>query len=232
MSAPESLSTKCFVESPRRNFPTHGADRCYDGNAHPRNFPAHQSLLSLHRSPKMIWSLLKRRKVNWRTNIGVTGAILFALCATALGQQSLPSPSASPSPSPAEASETTRPLYGLQGVLVETLDGKVVSSQSENEQFNPASTLKLATALVALQTFGPSHRFATGIWTDGTIDKTTGVLNGNLYISGRDPSFHYEHAVLLARELNGLGIKQVSGNLIVAPGFTMNFSPSASRSGS
>jgi D-alanyl-D-alanine carboxypeptidase/D-alanyl-D-alanine-endopeptidase (penicillin-binding protein 4) len=116
-------------------------------------------------------------------------------------------------------------------VLVETLDGKVVSSQSENDQFNPASALKLATALVALQTFGPSHRFATGVWTDGTLDKTTGLLTGNLYISGRDPSFHYEHAVLLARELNTIGIKQVSGDLIVAPGFTMNFSPSATRSG-
>src|SRR5262245_54113945 len=181
----------------------------------------------------MIWSLLKRRTLNWRLNIGLPCVVLFALCATALGQQPLPSASPTPSPSPSpEASETARPLYGYQGVLVETLDGKVVSSQSENEQFNPASTLKLATALVALQTFGASHRFATGVWTDGTIDKTTGVLTGNLYISGRDPSFHYEHAVLLAQELNGLGIKEVSGNLIVAPGFTMNFSASALRSGS
>src|SRR5262249_2859940 len=51
-----------------------------------------------------------------------------------------------------EPAETTRPLYGVQGVLVETLDGKVVSSQAENEQFNPASTMKLATALMALKT--------------------------------------------------------------------------------
>lgn len=116
-------------------------------------------------------------------------------------------------------------------MLVETLDGKVISSQAENEQFNPASTLKLATALVALKTLGASHRFATGVWSDGVIDKTTGKLNGNLYISGRNPSFHYEHAILLARELNNLGIKEVSGDLIVAPGFTMNFSPSATRSG-
>jgi D-alanyl-D-alanine carboxypeptidase/D-alanyl-D-alanine-endopeptidase (penicillin-binding protein 4) len=50
-------------------------------------------------------------------------------------------------------------------------------------------------------------------------------------MSGRDPSFHYEHGVLLARELNKLGIKQVTGDLIVAPGFTMNFSASATRSG-
>lgn len=157
-------------------------------------------------------------------------SVLMIVGAYSLALAQQPSPSPSPSPSP-EATETARPLYGLQGVLVETLDGKVVSSQSENEQFNPASTLKLATAYVALKTLGPSHRFATGVWTDGALDKTTGKLNGSLYISGRDPSFHYEHAILLARELNDLGIKEVSGDLIVAPGFTMNFSPSASRSG-
>lgn len=153
--------------------------------------------------------------------------MIFNVCAVTFAQQPLPSPWPSPSP----ATETLRPLYGVQGVLIETLDGKVVSNQAENEQFNPASNVKLATALVALRTLGAAHRFATGVWADGTIDKATGKLVGNLYISGRDPSFHYEHAVLLARELNKLGIKEVTGDLIVAPGFTMNFSPSATRSG-
>src|SRR5688572_33261018 len=122
-------------------------------------------------------------------------------------------------------------VYGLQGVLVETLDGKTVASQSEAENFNPASAIKLATALVALKTFGPQHRFTTGIWTTGTFDKSTGTLNGNLYISGRDPSFHYEHGVMIARQLNSLGIRTVIGNLVVAPGFTMNFNWSVRRSG-
>ena len=36
--------------------------------------------------------------------------------------------------------------------------------------------MKLATALVALRTLGPDHRFATGIWTDGVLDKATGVI--------------------------------------------------------
>ena len=130
-----------------------------------------------------------------------------------------------------EPTESPRPLYGVQGVLVETLDGQVVASQAENDQFNPASTLKLATALMALKTLGPDHRFATAVWTDGQLDKATGSLNGNLYVSGRDPSFHYEHAILLARELNTLGIRQITGGIFVAPGFTMNFSASAKRSG-
>ncbi|PWT94058.1 MAG: hypothetical protein C5B55_03305 [Blastocatellia bacterium] len=142
--------------------------------------------------------------------------------------QQQPSPSPSPTTAP---SEETRPLYGFQGVLIETLDGKVVSSQNASQQFNPASTIKLATALVALRTLGPEHRFATAVWTDGTLDKTTGIVNGSLYISGRDPSFHYEHAVLLAHELNQLGITQFTGGLFVAPGFTMNFDWSVQRSG-
>jgi D-alanyl-D-alanine carboxypeptidase/D-alanyl-D-alanine-endopeptidase (penicillin-binding protein 4) len=36
---------------------------------------------------------------------------------------------------------------------------------------------------------------------------------------------------MLARQLNDLGIRTVTGNLIVAPGFTMNFAWSAQRSG-
>jgi len=153
---------------------------------------------------------------------------LLGLILIVAGSAAAQVPVESPSPAP---SETARPLYGLQGVLIETVDGKIVASQAENEQFNPASTMKLATALLALRTLGPEHRFATGVWTDGVLDKASGVINGNLYISGRDPSFHYEHAVLLARELNQLGIKQVSGDLFVAPGFTMNFSGSPQRSG-
>ena len=159
-----------------------------------------------------------------------TTMFVFALCLNAVAQQ-VPQPSPEPSPTASPATESARPLYGVQGVLVETLDGQIVSSQSENDQFNPASTLKLATALVALKTLGPDHRFATAVWTDGQLDKATGTLNGNLYISGRDPSFHYEHAVLIARELNTIGIRQVTGDLWVAPGFTMNFSASATRSG-
>lgn len=150
------------------------------------------------------------------------------------GAISSQTPSPAPTPEPAEESDNSEQntLYGLQGVLVETLDGATVSTQGADETFNPASAIKLATAFVALRTFGPEHRFATGVWTDGSLDKATGTVNGNLYISGRDPSFHYEHAVMIARQLNSLGIRAVSGDLVVSPKFTMNFNWSARRSGS
>lgn len=123
------------------------------------------------------------------------------------------------------------PISGLQGVLAETVDGVTLAAQSIDDRFNPASSVKLATALVALQTFGPGHRFLTSIWASGQIDKSTGTLNGDLIVTGRDPSLHYEHAVMLARELNELGVRSVTGNLIVAPGFTMNFDWSPKHSG-
>ncbi|HEX8502696.1 MAG TPA: D-alanyl-D-alanine carboxypeptidase [Pyrinomonadaceae bacterium] len=127
--------------------------------------------------------------------------------------------------------EEQRPSFIHQGVLVERLSGEVVRQEAADQAYNPASAVKLVTALAALRTFGARHRFATAIWITGAFDKTTGTVAGDLVVSGRDPSFHDEHAVAVARELNQLGVKTVTGDLVVAPFFTMNFSPSALRSG-
>ncbi|HYG12236.1 MAG TPA: D-alanyl-D-alanine carboxypeptidase, partial [Pyrinomonadaceae bacterium] len=67
------------------------------------------------------------------------------------------------------------PAFYTQGVLVETLDGKVVMEQAANQQYNPASVVKLATAFHALQAFGPNYRFSTVVWTNGTFDQATGT---------------------------------------------------------
>lgn len=151
-------------------------------------------------------------------------------------QNASQAPPATPSQTPVDARQLAQPAYltpiaGYQGVLVETVEGSTVASQAADEKFNPASSVKLATTLVALQSFGPDHRFLTGLWSAGTVDKSTGTLAGDLVVTGRDPSFHYEHAVALARMLNDIGIRSVTGNLIVAPSFTMNFDWSAQRSG-
>jgi serine-type D-Ala-D-Ala carboxypeptidase/endopeptidase (penicillin-binding protein 4) len=173
-------------------------------------------------------------------------AVLLAPVASARAQVSVPAPVAPPtsvSPLPPAVREDAsaedvppqaadeQPTLSHQGVLVETLDGKLVREQAADQPFNPASAVKLATALDALRTFGPKHRFATTFWVTGTFDKATGTVTGDLVVSGRDPSFHDEHAVAVARELNQLGIKTVTGDLVIAPRFTMNFSASSQRSG-
>ncbi len=113
---------------------------------------------------------------------------------------------------------------GYSGILVETMDGKVVMENLSGLNYNPASNVKIATSYAVLKTFGPEFRFPTSVWTDGTLDQTTGTLYGNLYISGKDPSFNLEHGVAISNELNRLGIRTVSGDLVVTDQFIMNYS--------
>ena len=122
-------------------------------------------------------------------------------------------------------------IPGYSGILVETLDGKPVIENYSNYTFNPASNVKVATAFAVIKTFGPEYRFPTNVWTDGTIDKTTGTLVGNLYVSGRDPMFNYEHGVSIANELNKMGVRAVSGDLIVTDAFSMNYNLASLRAG-
>lgn len=187
--------------------------------------------------------------------------ITLMLAASGRAQQSYPLPVAQPTPRPTlqptlrnelprlpPSSTSTPPrtlatdiapfnpsafplAAGRHGVLVETLDGRTLIEQSVNEGFNPASAMKLVTALAALRSFGPNHRFSTAIWTTGTFDAATGTITGDLIVSGLDPAFTYAHAVTVAGELNRLGIRTVTGDLIVAQRFTMNYDWSAQRSG-
>jgi len=121
-------------------------------------------------------------------------------------------------------------IPGYTGILVETLDGEQVVESGSNLPYNPASNVKVATTYAVLKTFGPDYRFATSVWTDGSYDGETGTIHGNLYVSGRDPVFGYEHAVALAQELNKIGIRAIQGDLVVTDNFAMNYTTSAASS--
>ena len=122
-------------------------------------------------------------------------------------------------------------IPGYSGILVESVEGGIVLESYSNFPFNPASNVKIATAYAVLKTFGPDFRFKTDVWTDGQLDKSTGTLYGNLYVSGKDPMFNNEHAVNVAAELNRLGVRTITGDLIVTDNFAMNFSTQAQSSG-
>ena len=145
--------------------------------------------------------------------------------------------STAPAPAPLNPVRTLFPgladisIPGHSGVLVESLDGNVVLETNADQVFNPASNVKVATAYAVLKTFGPDFRFTTSVYTDGAIDRTTGTLNGNVYVSGKDPIFGFSHAVTLADELNKLGIRAITGDLIVTDNFAMNYSGSPLASG-
>ncbi len=139
-------------------------------------------------------------------------------------------------PATAVAVKTSIPVLaeasipGYSGVLVETLDGNVVVESGSSYAYNPASNVKIATAFAVLKTFGPDYRFPTNVWTDGSFEQSTGTIHGNIYVSGKDPMFGFEHAVTLASELNRMGIRTIEGDLIVTDNFAMNYSTSPQRS--
>ncbi|HBB31789.1 MAG TPA: D-alanyl-D-alanine carboxypeptidase [Cyanobacteria bacterium UBA8803] len=93
-----------------------------------------------------------------------------------------------------------------------------------------ASITKVATSLAALQTFGPDHQFITQIGATGPIEN--GVLKGDLVIQGgEDPFFVWEEAIAIGNLLNQMGIKQVTGNLVIVGKFYMNFDFDSLKSG-
>jgi D-alanyl-D-alanine carboxypeptidase/D-alanyl-D-alanine-endopeptidase (penicillin-binding protein 4) len=98
--------------------------------------------------------------------------------------------------------------------LVETLGGTEIESKQADEPINPASVAKLATTLWALERLGPGYRYTTTFAAEGELDPATGVLNGDLVVRGTDdPDFHVENAVMVAAELNRLGLREVRGDV-------------------
>jgi D-alanyl-D-alanine carboxypeptidase/D-alanyl-D-alanine-endopeptidase (penicillin-binding protein 4) len=112
----------------------------------------------------------------------------------------------------------------------ETLDGTVVASKGADRLFNPASVVKAATTLWALERLGSDHRYSTTVGFRGTWDRDQGVIDGQLVLEGGgDPDFHAENAMLVARQLNALGIRRVSDGLAVTGPFTIGWERGAER---
>ena len=109
-----------------------------------------------------------------------------------------------------------------QGFRVESVDGSMIYADHQGDRiFNPASVIKIATSLAALERFGGNHRFETSFYIDGTLDDT-GVLTGNLILaSDGDPEMGTTDLVRLARKLIRHGVRRVTGQLIIAGPFTI-----------
>ena len=112
---------------------------------------------------------------------------------------------------------------GNWGAMIVSLTrGDTLYSANPGDLLLPASTMKLFTAALAFDTFGPEHQFTTTVLRDGTVGPD-GTLNGNLVLrGGGDPglSSRYYRApaegpmASLARMVAASGIKRVSGDLV------------------
>ncbi|GET36384.1 D-alanyl-D-alanine carboxypeptidase [Microseira wollei] len=118
---------------------------------------------------------------------------------------------------------------GGQAVWMQS--GPVLLANKQGTTPKPAASLtKIATTLAALAIWHPSHQFETLVSTTGPIKN--GVLQGDLVVSGRgNPVFLWEEAIALGNALNRMGIRRVTGNLIVSGNFAINYAPTLAESG-
>jgi D-alanyl-D-alanine carboxypeptidase/D-alanyl-D-alanine-endopeptidase (penicillin-binding protein 4) len=101
-------------------------------------------------------------------------------------------------------------------LLVTEVDPKATPRLSHRAEVpvNPASVAKLATTFAALEQLGPAFTWSTPVYADGPVQ--AGVLQGNLYLKGQgDPKLVLERLWLLMRRLQGLGITQVTGDIVL-----------------
>lgn len=105
-------------------------------------------------------------------------------------------------------SDSSTPLQRLQSMqnaslLVEDNNGHALQNLRANQPMIPASTLKLLTTLMALETWGAEHRFHT----DFFLDK-----NNHLWIKGYgDPMLISEEIDLVVAALKNKGLKKING---------------------
>ena len=132
--------------------------------------------------------------------------VLAAACASAEGL---------PAEVEAALARAKMPRDALSVLVVEA-EGKAAPRLSHRAgvAVNPASVAKLVTTYAALELLGPAFTWSTPVYVDGPVQD--GVLNGNVFLQGQgDPKLVVERLWLLLRRLQGLGIRQIHGDIVL-----------------
>ena len=100
------------------------------------------------------------------------------------------------------------------GLMVFDLDSDTVLYQYQARQLmRPASTMKLVTAITALDRLGGAYEYKTNFYYTGTIADS--VLTGNLYcVGGFDPSLTSDDVSVIAESIRQAGITKIRGTII------------------
>jgi len=135
----------------------------------------------------------------------VTGALLPATTASA---DELPLSATDQAAHDLLTSRSTADRLGsdLAGIVVDAETGQEIWSRTPREQQMPASTVKLVTAVNALESFGPAHRFRTRSMTGETPRRIVLVGGGDPSLSRADLS---RLAVRTAAAMTAQGMRRV-----------------------
>lgn len=131
-------------------------------------------------------------------------ALLLAGCAT----------TRLPDPAQAALARAGLPADSL-GFVLQPLDGsRPALTRRAGDAMAPASTMKLVTAIVALDRLGIAHRGRTELLA--AVPPLNGVIDGPLFLrGGADPDLDWPALWWLLRQLRESGVREIRGGLLV-----------------
>ena len=100
------------------------------------------------------------------------------------------------------------------GLMVYDLSGdSVYYTHNHRQMLRPASTMKLVTAITALDKLGGDYEYQTRLYYTGSI--SNGTLKGNIYcVGGFDPTLTTDDVAVMAESIRAMGIDSISGLLV------------------
>lgn len=99
------------------------------------------------------------------------------------------------------------------GMMVYDLDAdSAIYCHNERQLMRPASTMKLLTAITAIDKLGGSYQFKTDLcYTGEVID---GTLSGNIYcVGGFDPRFNIDDMRAFVESIRKMGVDTIRGTI-------------------
>ncbi len=102
----------------------------------------------------------------------------------------------------------------MVGMIVYDLTAdSILYKVNERQALRPASTMKLVTAITALDRLGGSYQFRTQLYHTGSIEENT--LKGNLYcVGGFDPAFNGDDLRAFVESVHQMGIDTICGRVV------------------
>ncbi len=102
----------------------------------------------------------------------------------------------------------------MVGMIVYDLTAdSILYKVNERQALRPASTMKLVTAITALDRLGGSYQFRTQLYHTGSIEENT--LKGDLYcVGGFDPAFNGDDLRAFVESVHQMGIDTICGRVV------------------
>ncbi len=99
------------------------------------------------------------------------------------------------------------------GMMVYDLDAdSAIYCHNERQLMRPASTMKLLTAITAIDKLGGSYQFKTELCYTGEV--TDGTLSGNIYcVGGFDPRFNIDDMRAFVESIRKMGVDTIRGTI-------------------